>query len=128
MGTWTSPDGNTVNQIDHVMVNRRFRTAVTDVRSYRGADCDSDHFMVVTRVKVKIKKTRNSARRIKRPDIEKLNIREERERYQVAVQNRIEQLEEINMEWKDIVTVLDETAVEVLGEKPRNHGASTACM
>ena len=39
---WRSPDGKTVNQIDHVMVNRRMRTSVLDPRVMTGADIYSD--------------------------------------------------------------------------------------
>ena len=36
--TWKSPDGKTINQIDHVMVNGRMRTSILDTRVMRGAD------------------------------------------------------------------------------------------
>jgi hypothetical protein len=44
--TWVSPDGLTRNQIDHVMIDVRHASNMIDVRSYRGADCDSNHIMV----------------------------------------------------------------------------------
>nr|XP_022322883.1 craniofacial development protein 2-like [Crassostrea virginica] len=39
--TWESPDGKTKNQIDHIMINQRWRSSLQDVRVMRGADCKS---------------------------------------------------------------------------------------
>ena len=41
--TWTSRDGKTHSQIDHVLIVRRWHSSVLDVRSFREADCDIDH-------------------------------------------------------------------------------------
>jgi endonuclease/exonuclease/phosphatase family metal-dependent hydrolase len=49
--TWTSPDGKTHNQIDHILVDRRRHSSVIDVRSFRAADFDTDHYLVVAKVK-----------------------------------------------------------------------------
>jgi hypothetical protein len=37
----TSPDGNTHNQIDHILIDRRRHSSVLDIRSFRAADCDT---------------------------------------------------------------------------------------
>jgi hypothetical protein len=44
--TWTSPDGKLHNQIDHSLIDRRRHSSVLDVRSFRAADCDTDHCLV----------------------------------------------------------------------------------
>lgn len=45
--TWTSPNGKVKNQIDHIMINRKWRTSLQDVRVRRGPDAYSDHYLVV---------------------------------------------------------------------------------
>jgi hypothetical protein len=52
--TWTSPDEKHHNQIDHILVDRRRHSNVLDVRSFRSADCDRDHYLVVAKVKYRL--------------------------------------------------------------------------
>ena len=44
--TWISPDGETRNQIDHILIEKRHATCILDVRSMRGTSCGSDHLLV----------------------------------------------------------------------------------
>jgi hypothetical protein len=48
--TWTSPDGKTPI-IDRILIDRRRHSSILDVRSFRAADCDTDHHLVVERVR-----------------------------------------------------------------------------
>jgi hypothetical protein len=52
--TWTSPDGKTHNQIDHILIDRRRHSSILDVRSFRGADCDSEHYLVVAKIRERL--------------------------------------------------------------------------
>jgi hypothetical protein len=45
--TWTSPDGKTQSQIEHILIDWRLHSNVLDIRSFRAADCDADHYLVV---------------------------------------------------------------------------------
>ena len=51
MYTWTSTDGKTPNNIDQILIVRGWQPSVRDVRSFRGADCDTDHYQVVAKVR-----------------------------------------------------------------------------
>jgi endonuclease/exonuclease/phosphatase family metal-dependent hydrolase len=59
--TCTSPDRNTHNQIDHVLIDRRRHSRVFDVRTYRGADCDTDHYLVVAKVRERLAVSKQAA-------------------------------------------------------------------
>jgi hypothetical protein len=48
--TWKSPDGRKHNQIDHILIDRRHHSSILDVRLFRAADCDTEHYLVVAKV------------------------------------------------------------------------------
>jgi hypothetical protein len=50
-GAWVSPDGLTMNQIAHTMIDARHILDIIDVRRYSGTNHDSDHFMVKIQIK-----------------------------------------------------------------------------
>ncbi|VDN53320.1 unnamed protein product [Dracunculus medinensis] len=54
--TWNSPDNQHFNQIDYILVNRRWKSSVLDSRSYRGTGNlhGSDHVMVRAKIRIKL--------------------------------------------------------------------------
>jgi exonuclease III len=73
--TWTSPDRKTHNQIDHILVDRKRRSNILDVRSYRAADCDTDHYLVVAKVRERLAANKQRSHRfhMERFNLKKLN-------------------------------------------------------
>ena len=71
-GTWRSPDGYTVNQIDHICISRRHRGCLLDVRSLRGAGIGvTDHYLVRSKLTVKLRRVTHH-RESRRFDSQKL--------------------------------------------------------
>ena len=54
--TWKSPEDTYQNQIDHITINKQFQNAVLVAKTYPGADCGSDHNLLLCRLCVKLKK------------------------------------------------------------------------
>ena len=75
---WTlhSPDGNHHNQIDFILVKKRFRSGVNiyRTRSFPGADIGSDHDLVMMTFQVRLKKTRKPNKLRLRFDHEKQRV------------------------------------------------------
>lgn len=53
--TWVSLDRRYKNQIDHVLVNSRFKNSILNIRTLRGADLGSDHLLLGIWITVKLK-------------------------------------------------------------------------
>ena len=73
------------------MIDRRLHSGIFDILSFRGADCDTNHYVVV-------KKVRQIARKF---DGERFNLRnlkevEVRKQYLIEITNRFAALENLN--------------------------------
>jgi hypothetical protein len=60
--TGTTPDGKTHNQIDHILIDMRWHLSILDVRSFREADCDTEHYLVVAKVRERLAVSKHEAR------------------------------------------------------------------
>ena len=60
--TWTSPDGRHRNQIDYILCSRRWRSSTQSAETRLGADCGSDHELLIAKFRLKLKKVGKTTR------------------------------------------------------------------
>jgi hypothetical protein len=72
------------------MIDRRWQLSVLDVQSFRGADCDTDHYLVIAKVRERLAVGKQATQRFDRQrfNLMKLNEPEVREQYQIEITNR----------------------------------------
>jgi len=61
--TWTFPNGKTHNPMDHILIDRRWHSSILDERSFRGAECDTDHYLLVAKVKERLAVSKKAAQK-----------------------------------------------------------------
>ena len=60
--TWTSPDGQHRNQIDYILCSQRWRSSMQSAKTRPGADCGSDHELLIAKFRLKLKKVGKTTR------------------------------------------------------------------
>ncbi|VDP84389.1 unnamed protein product [Schistosoma mattheei] len=128
--TWISPDHTTDKKMDHILINKKFRRTMEDVRTKRGIDVASDHHLVVGNLKLKLKKNWTTGQTaLQRFNTDFLRGTNKFNEYKIALNNRFQALqdllneEETTMEdnWKGIKEALTSKCQEVLGLKKHHH-------
>jgi hypothetical protein len=78
----------TLDQIAHILIDRRRYSSILDVRSFRGAECDTDDSLVVAKVREELAISKQAAQKSdgERFNLRKLNELELRKQYQIGVQ------------------------------------------
>ena len=115
--TWTSPDGQHQNQIDYIPCSQRWRSSIQSTKTRLGADCGSDHDLLIAKFRHKLKKVGKTTRPF-RYDLNQIPYN-----YTVKVRNRFKGLDlidrepdELGMEVHDIV---QETGIKTIPKKKK---------
>ena len=58
--TWQSPGDQTRNQIDYILIGKRYRNALLSTKTRLGADIESDHVPLVSKIRVKLRKLKKA--------------------------------------------------------------------
>ena len=60
--TWISPDGQHRNQIDYIPCSQRWRSSIQSAKTRLGANCGSDHELIIAKFRLKLKKEEKTMR------------------------------------------------------------------
>jgi hypothetical protein len=92
--TWIFSDGKIHNQIDQILIEMRWQPNILDVLSFRRADCDTDHYLVVEIDRGKLAVTKQAAQKFDREryNLRKLNVLEIRKQNHIEITNRFSAL------------------------------------
>ena len=122
--TWKSPNQVTENQIDHVLIDGKFFSDITNVRTYRSANIESDHYLVAVCLRSKLSTVINT-RRSRPPRLNIGRLQDGRLAQDYAQQLEValpteEQLGAASLEdgWRDIRSAIGSTATAALGTVP----------
>lgn len=137
-GTWKIPGSHSYNQIDHVLVDKRHATSVEDVRAYRGANCDSDHHLVVAKVKQRIANVyKAKSQQNKRYNVQELtDDAEKRASYERKIASNeagiksVEESEDVNEMWlklKELITSAAQQTIKPVKNKRNDDWFDLEC-
>ena len=132
--TWKSPGDIVRNQIDYILVSQRYRNSLKQVKTYPGADVNSDHNPVIAKLEIKLKNIRQFKRK-EQLDLNLLKQESIRNKYNVEVRYKYELLvnqdqiqepnDQLNVENKwnifktSILTALQETLPKKMNDKKK---------
>ena len=90
----TLPDGQNQNQTDYILCSRRWRGSILSAKIRLGADCGSDHELLIAKFRFKLKKLGKTSRPF-RYDLNQIPYG-----YTVEVTNRFKGLDLRNSAWR----------------------------
>ena len=122
--TWVSPDGTCRNQIDYIATSKSFRKFIINSKSYPGADCDTDHILVLAKIRMRITKRKEIKSVTKKYNITDLNNTDIATNYAIETHNRFETLLNVISDetppdtiWEEVKSIYHQTAENTLGKK-----------
>ena len=115
--TWTSPDGWHRNQIDYILCSQRWRSSVQSAKTRPGADCGSDHELLIAKFRLKLKKVEKTTT-LFRYDSNKIPYD-----YAVEVKNRFKGLDLTDRVpdelWLVVCDIVQETGIKTIPKKKK---------
>ena len=101
--TWKLPDQTTLHQIDHICVSKKFRRSLLDVKVQRGADFNSDHYLLTFMVQLKLKRIEKHQNSRLKYDNNALQNPDKKAEFKLNIKNKYEALAQTNEDATDEV-------------------------
>ena len=115
--TWTSPDGQYQNQIDYILCSQIWRSSIQSAKTRPGADCGSDHELLIAKFRFKLKKVGKTTRPF-RYDLNWIPYD-----YTVEVTNRFKGLDLIDRVaeelWMEVHDIIQEAGIKTIPKKKK---------
>ena len=115
--TWTSPDGRHQNQIDCILCSQRWRSSIQSAKTRLGADCGSDHELLIAKYRLKLKKVEKTTRPF-RYDLNQIPYD-----YTVEVRNRFKRLDLIDRVpeelWMEVHAIAQQAVIKTILKKKK---------
>ena len=110
--TWKSPDGQHQNQIDYILWSQRWRSSIQSAKTRPGADCGSDHELLIVKFRLKLKKVGKNTKPFR------YNLNQIPYDYTVEVRNRFKGLHLIDRVldelWMEVRDIVQETGIKTI--------------
>ena len=103
------------NQIDYILCSQRWRSSIQSAKTRPGADCGSDHELLIAKFRLKLKKVRKTSRSF-RYDLNQIPYD-----YTVEVTNRFKGLDLIDRVpeelWREVHDIVQEAVIKIIPKK-----------
>ena len=114
---WTSPDGQHRNQTDYILCSQRWRSPIQSAKTRPGANCGSDHELLIAKFRLKLKKVGITTRPFR------YGLNQIPYEYSVEVRNRFKGLDLIDREPDELLTevrdIVQETGIKTIPMKKK---------
>ena len=115
--TWTSPDRQHRNLIDYILCSQRWRSSIQSAKTRLGADCGSDHELLIVKFRLKLKKAGKTTRPFK------YVLNQIPYDYTVEVTNRFKGLDLIDRVpeelWTQVRDIVQEAVIKTIPKKKK---------
>ena len=105
------------NLLDYILCSKRWRSSLQSAKTRPGADCGSDHELLIAKFRLKLKKVENTTRPF-RYDLNQIPYD-----YTVEVRNRFKGLDLIDRLpdelWTEVHDIVQETGIKTIPKKKK---------